>query len=313
MVSVIIPNYNHAVYLKQRIDSVLNQTYQHFELIILDDCSADNSREVIESYRTHPKVSHIIFNEVNSGSTFKQWKKGIELAKGEYIWIAESDDWCETTLLDTLVAGMEQNPSCVLGYVQTYVVNGDKIERTSTHNKMSECVNGKNYIFKYLIAECTIWNASMMIFKRDCYFQIPQDFTTFKLSGDWLFYIQLALLGDVYISGKVLNYFRNHERDVSGGMYSSGKNYLEELRILEILKNEAIISQEQFKMHLLSKYLRFKAARYRFTPEITGDIKQAFLKIDNGSQKASLGFAGWVEFLKIKMVRRLSIILSVNQ
>ena len=49
-VSVIIPNYNHAPYLKERIDSVLNQTYQDFEVIILDDCSPDNSVEVIEQY-----------------------------------------------------------------------------------------------------------------------------------------------------------------------------------------------------------------------------------------------------------------------
>ena len=56
-VSVIIPNYNHAPYLKERIDSVLNQTYQDFEVIILDDCSPDNSVEVIEQYRSNPHVS----------------------------------------------------------------------------------------------------------------------------------------------------------------------------------------------------------------------------------------------------------------
>lgn len=91
-VSVIIPNYCHARFLNQRIDSVLNQTYSDYEVIILDDCSTDNSREIIESYRNHPKISHIVYNEKNSGSTFIQWEKGFELARGEYIWIAESDD-----------------------------------------------------------------------------------------------------------------------------------------------------------------------------------------------------------------------------
>src|ERR1700742_1367615 len=104
-VSVIVPNYNHSRYLNQRIDSVLSQTYQDFELIILDDCSTDDSRKIIKQYQEHPKVSHIVFNETNSGTTFKQWKKGIELAKGKYIWIAESDDWCEPNLLETLVGG----------------------------------------------------------------------------------------------------------------------------------------------------------------------------------------------------------------
>lgn len=91
-VSVIIPNYCHARFLNRRIDSVLNQTYGDFEVIILDDCSSDNSRDIIETYRHHPRVSHIVYNEKNSGSTFIQWDKGFELAQGEYIWIAESDD-----------------------------------------------------------------------------------------------------------------------------------------------------------------------------------------------------------------------------
>ena len=88
-VSVIIPNYNHAKYLNQRIDSVLNQTYQNFEVIILDDCSPDNSKQVIEAYRGHPKISTIVYNEQNSGTTFKQWDKGLQLAKGEWVWIAD--------------------------------------------------------------------------------------------------------------------------------------------------------------------------------------------------------------------------------
>ena len=106
-VSVIIPNYNHAAYLDERIQSVLKQTYQNFELIILDDCSPDNgaSRDVIEKYRDNPHVCHIIYNEANSGFTFKQWHKGMELEKGELIRIAESDDACEKTLLDTLEIG----------------------------------------------------------------------------------------------------------------------------------------------------------------------------------------------------------------
>lgn len=72
LISVIIPNYNHALFLKQRIDTVLNQTFQDFEVIILDDCSTDSSREIIEQYRGHSKISNIIFNDKNSGGVFKQ-------------------------------------------------------------------------------------------------------------------------------------------------------------------------------------------------------------------------------------------------
>jgi glycosyltransferase involved in cell wall biosynthesis len=79
LVSIIIPNYNHARFLDERMTSVLEQTYQHIEVIILDDCSTDNSREVIEKYRSNPKVSKIVFNDTNSRSPFKQWYKGFQL------------------------------------------------------------------------------------------------------------------------------------------------------------------------------------------------------------------------------------------
>lgn len=70
LVSVIIPNYNHARFLDERIQSVINQTYQNFELIILDDNSTDNSVEVMNQYKDDPHVSQIVVNEVNSGSTY---------------------------------------------------------------------------------------------------------------------------------------------------------------------------------------------------------------------------------------------------
>jgi glycosyltransferase involved in cell wall biosynthesis len=115
-VSVVIPNYNHAPYLKERIDSVLNQTFQDFELILLDDCSTDNSRDIINSYAKNPHVSHIILNEENTRNTFVQWERGIRLASGEYIWIAESDDKCEPTLLEKLVAEFKRDNNLVLAF-----------------------------------------------------------------------------------------------------------------------------------------------------------------------------------------------------
>ena len=86
-VSVIIPNYNHAQFLEQRIQSVLDQTYQDFEIIYLDDASTDNSNEVFAKFANNSRI-RAIYNQTNSGSPFKQWNKGIRLAQGEYVWIA---------------------------------------------------------------------------------------------------------------------------------------------------------------------------------------------------------------------------------
>ena len=86
-VSVIIPNYNYQDYIIERIDSILLQTYPIYELIILDDCSTDNSVEVInkkikEIKNKYPELKiQFIINEKNRGGcVFKQWKKGFDLA-----------------------------------------------------------------------------------------------------------------------------------------------------------------------------------------------------------------------------------------
>ena len=79
-VSVIIPNYNHAVYLDYRIESILSQTYKNVEVLILDDCSTDNSLDIVEKYRSDKRIVAVIQNEANSGSPFAQWKKGLAMA-----------------------------------------------------------------------------------------------------------------------------------------------------------------------------------------------------------------------------------------
>jgi glycosyltransferase involved in cell wall biosynthesis len=310
-VSVIIPNYNHAPYLKQRIDSVLAQTFTDFELIILDDHSTDNSKEIIGQYEDHPKVSRVVYNQTNSGGPFNQWKKGIELAQGQYIWIAESDDWCETYLLQTLVNGLDNNPQCVLAYAQTYTINGDNvIQQVSLHDKLEEYIDGKTYIKNYLTAGCSIWNASMALFRKEYYQHVSPGFTTFKMSGDWLFYIGMAKQGDVFVSGRVLNYFRNHEKDVSGKMYASGKNYIEELEILKILKNESLISHAEYKKHLLDKYIRFTVFRSKFPAEVQATVLASFYNHEGRSYKNFLTVQGKVSLFKIRVKRRLNLIFE---
>ena len=110
-VTVIIPNYNHAHFLERRIQSVLDQTYQDFEIILLDDASPDNSVETLSKFAQDSRVYQAIFNEVNSGSTFKQWNKGISQARGEYIWLAESDDYANKSLLENLVQPLDSHPN----------------------------------------------------------------------------------------------------------------------------------------------------------------------------------------------------------
>lgn len=241
-VSVIIPNYNHAPYLKERIESVLNQTYHDFEVIILDDCSTDDSRDIIEQYRNQPKVSKIVYNETNSGSTFKQWQKGIELAQGEWIWIAESDDWCEPTLLNELISGLDIND--VISFCGTARITGNDLFIMS-QPFFKRRLSGIDFIKDKMIFGNSITNASMAIFNKKAVNSINKDFVNYKFCGDWLFWCEIAFHGNIVYTGKVLNYFRKHDSDISTKAMANGTFYIEYLNMLQYFLSKNIITRKE--------------------------------------------------------------------
>ena len=240
-VSVIIPNYNHAQFLKQRIDSVLNQTYQDFELIILDDCSSDNSREIIEGYRNHPKIKDIIYNERNSGSTFKQWKKGIEIANNEFIWIAESDDTATANFIETLLPPLQKEKSTKVSFCRTAEISeegeficintwGENIEPEKWEQSfIAQGLKVIKEVFRYY---CKIPSASSAIFRRNDAAVINwiAD-NNMKFCGDWYFWLNLVSTGQISYSPQLLNHQRIHS-----GTTRVAKNLLsEKIRLLEIV------------------------------------------------------------------------------
>lgn len=230
--SVIVPNYNHGGFLAERIESILNQHYQHFELILLDDASTDNSREVIEKYRKHPKVSSIVYNEKNSGSPFQQWKKGMELSSSEWVWIAESDDKADPGLLEQCAFVIERQKSASLICVQSQWINekGEKWFMRDTLFEKEGLRPGKEILAEYMIHENHIKNASAVVF---CKSKISRDeinkISGYQWCGDWALWNLLLLKGDFYFIDKPLNYFRRHAEESSRSLYLQGYLYKEGL------------------------------------------------------------------------------------
>jgi glycosyltransferase involved in cell wall biosynthesis len=214
--------------LKQRLDSIFNQTYKNFEVILLDDKSTDTSRSILTEYSKHKNVSHCIFNESNSGSTFKQWNKGVALAKGDYIWIAESDDFCEPDFLEKVIKPFYQNKEITLSYCQSHRVNskgivtGNWITHTDTfeNNPFNKdfILDGDLFIQRYLIHKNVIPNASAVLIKKESLKAImPLVFKPFmKYNADWFYYIQLVCNAKVAFTSESLNYFRYHDTSVIG-------------------------------------------------------------------------------------------------
>ncbi|QIK55992.1 glycosyltransferase family 2 protein [Dysgonomonas sp. HDW5B] len=281
MVSVIIPSYNHEKYLKHRIDSVLNQTYQNFELIILDDKSKDNSKKIIEVYGDNPKVSHIVYNEINSGTTFKQWKKGIELANGEYIWIAESDDYADVTFLEKTMSSIEKNNS-ILCFSQSYIIDEhDIIIRKKEEVLKSDSCDVSSFLTDLLLYGNVVYNASMVVFRKDAIDKSVWDkLSRLKYCGDWLFWATLAMNGKGTVSEvkEYLNYFRNHSSNVSNRAEVNGLTFLEGFPISKMIaKKQGIKLDKKFREKWFNEWQHYRSF-YQLSKKTNLKIFLLFLK-----------------------------------
>lgn len=274
-VSVIVPNYNHAKYLNLRIDSILNQTFQDFELIILDDYSTDNSCEVIEQYRNNPRVSYIVYNTENSGSTFKQWNKGIDLAQGEYIWIAESDDWAENSFLEVMVEAMQQDAFSSLVYsIPKYVEDDTLCAWQPVITGEIKKYEGRDFICKKLLYSNVIHNASTAIFRKKYYKNIVnRDYEKMRLCGDWLFYVLLTEQGNVIEVSKNLSYFRRHSNTAI--LLYGGKNaFFDYISIVDYISlNIKCINKFRYA-YIWARQWEKDSRQYHFSPSINKEIKK---------------------------------------
>jgi glycosyltransferase involved in cell wall biosynthesis len=274
-VSVIVPNYNHASFLKQRIDSILGQTYQDFELILLDDCSTDNSREVIEQYRSDPHVSNVIYGESNSGSAFRQWDKGITRANGEWIWVAESDDYAEPSFLERLTSEVAQDPDCVLAYSATFWVDqqGQKLWETP-HNDKVNIYNGSDFIRQKMAVCNSIANVSECIFRRNKFrTEESYRYEHMRLCGDWFFYVLLAEQGSVVEIEEPLSYYRQHNSNISSEAEHRGLTFLEGADILEYMQIHCGLKRRDYIRGWGKMWAQYER-KYDFTTETKNIVRQ---------------------------------------
>lgn len=251
-VSVIIPNYNKAPYLKKRITSILQQTYQNFEIICIDDASTDNSREIFNEFTDIERFTKFLYRETNGG-IFTAWNTGIRKAHGEYIWIAESDDYADKYLLETLVKILDRNPNVGLAYCDSWIVDEqdailsiyDKYWITCEAQarwKRDFINDGKHECRHYLFYKNTIPNASAVLVRRSLYEKVGGAPDDMKLNGDWLLWLKILSISDIAFVAKPLNYFRTHATTMRNVHTLTGRNIEESFRILHYIAQESNIS-----------------------------------------------------------------------
>lgn len=228
-ISVVIPNYNYERFLEQRLYSILYQGINYHEIILLDDMSTDNSREkidhLVELLSPYINIKKV-YNEHNSGSAFKQWEKGFNLATGDYVWIAEADDYCHKNMIKSLLKQLRKDDNIVIGYVNTSFINTEgkvivpnikkEIDIMKTGHWDNSYINdGKDEFKNYAFLNCTIANVSSALIKKDDYKEYFVMSGNYKQAGDWLFYVNIMQKGKVAYVNKLYNYYRVHGNNVS--------------------------------------------------------------------------------------------------
>lgn len=227
-VSVVVPNYNYEQYLKLRIDSVLNQNYPIYEIILLDDKSSDNSVQIMQQYeKWNPLQIHFHENDINSGNVFNQWEKGCMLAKGNYVWIAEADDLSRPDFVSRLMQPMADDKDIVLGYTQSFMMDEEGNVTAPDYFCYTDDVDNQKWRNDYvspageeiahrLAVKNTIPNVSAVIFKRRDFSVMFNEAKKYHVAGDWAFYVKLLEQGGkVAFVAESLNYHRRHSNSVT--------------------------------------------------------------------------------------------------
>jgi glycosyltransferase involved in cell wall biosynthesis len=216
VVSFIVPCYKLAHMLPECINSILAQSYKNFEILIMDDCSPDNTPEIARSY-PDPRVKHIR-NDPNLGH-LRNYNKGIQLSRGKYVWLISADDYLRKLyILKRYVDLMDKHPN--VGYVicPGYGVR-DGLETTilgrlSARGDRDRILSG-HVLLKKLIKSNFVLTPSGMV-RRECYDKISLFQLTMPWAGDWYLWCLFALFYDVgYFSEPMLCYREHHAQSMT--------------------------------------------------------------------------------------------------
>jgi SAM-dependent methyltransferase len=257
-ISVVVPSYNYAHYLPERLNSILRQDYPIFEILFLDDKSKDNSCELAHEILSRQSIDYrIVANEENSGSVFKQWKKGVDLARGTHVWIAESDDSSADNFISETRKGF-QISEVVLSYCESKQI--DETGHLLANNYLayvsdideklwrSGFVMDGHEAAKSLCIKNIIPNVSAVLFKAETLRSVLElhidHILNYRVAGDWLVYVLLLQQGRLAFTPQPANSHRRHVNSVTLSAFNSSQ--LKEIRdIQSFVAKEFQLSAEQ--------------------------------------------------------------------
>jgi len=253
-ISVCIPTFNHAHFLKHAIESVLVQTFDNFELIIIDNCSSDNTRELVAEYVSSDRRVAYFCNETNVGPR-ENLNRCLKHASGEYVKILCADDLLEPTCLAESLRALEADPKVVLAATARLLVDEQlRPLRVAGYTDKNQVLDGRAMIRYTLFNGNYIGEPSAVLFRREV---AERGFdTSYSLLIDVEMWLHILEKGNLAYIGAPLCRFRYHGAQETNKVIGSLDFIDEEVRLYE-----KYIGMEYVDASLLNRLKRkFKLA-----------------------------------------------------
>jgi len=217
-VSFVVPCYKLAHFLPECVNSILSQSYADLEVLVMDDCSPDNTEEVARSF-SDPRVKYVR-NEVNLGA-LANYNKGISLSRGKYVWLISADDYLRSeSVLKRYVDILESHPRVGYAFCPGVGVKDGRETGTlefSQYGTEDRIVSGHTFL-ESILAICFVLAPSALV-RKECYEKVSMFPTNVELhgtridfiwGGDWYLWCAFALYFDVAYFVEPMVCYREH-------------------------------------------------------------------------------------------------------
>lgn len=207
-VSVILSSYNHQDYLNESINSILNQTYKNFELIVVDDCSTDQSWEIIQSYED----SRIRAIRPEKNTCCACFRETLKTLQGDYIAVAHCDDKWREDKLEKQVAYLDEHEEVSACFTNVAVIDEEGKEIFENNIYVEAFNKDRNNKYEWLNSllyeGCGLCHPSIL-YRRGTYEKYGLNFTGLNSIPDYRKWIRLCALSDIHVIKEKLTYFRS--------------------------------------------------------------------------------------------------------
>jgi glycosyltransferase involved in cell wall biosynthesis len=231
--SVVIPSYNHGDYIVETVKSVLSQGIDDLEIIIVDNASTDNTKDIIQQNLTDGRISY--FRHKKNIGAARNWRTAAGIASGKYLAVLSSDDFFLRGHLSRAIAALESHKNAGLVYCPVICVNGNStpthILAHPGHPNVDYC-GGRNEAIDLLKFDCYITPSSAVI-RREAFEHSGGINQNLAAAIDWDLWIRIAEAGYDFLFFKTPDVcYRYHPHQDTSRAVMSGDLYFDHLKIL---------------------------------------------------------------------------------